>query len=39
MFNHKKKLNNDLQDKKGTIRVYCRIRPAKQEKAAVKVFN
>ena len=27
MFNLKKKLNNQLQECKGNIRVYCRVRP------------
>lgn len=27
MFNLKKRLNNELQEYKGNIRVYCRVRP------------
>lgn len=29
LFNNRKKLNNDLQEFKGNIRVFCRVRPRK----------
>lgn len=29
LFNYRKKLNNDLQEYKGNIRVFCRVRPKK----------
>ncbi len=39
MFNLKKRLNNDLQEVKGNIRVYCRVRPLKKEKSIISVTS
>lgn len=39
MFVLKKKLNNDLQESKGNIRVYCRIRPAKTGESVISVTS
>jgi len=39
MFTLKKKLNNDLQEVKGNIRVYCRVRPAKQGNGIISVTS
>jgi len=39
MFVLRKKLNNDLQETKGNIRVYCRIRPSKKGESAISVTS
>lgn len=39
LFNLKKKLNNDLQEFKGNIRVYCRVRPSKKENSIISVTS
>ncbi len=39
MFILKKKLNNDLQEVKGNIRVYCRVRPSRKGNCVVSVTS
>lgn len=39
MFNLKKKLNNELQEQKGNIRVYCRVRPSTTNNSIVAVTS
>ena len=39
MFNLKKKLNNELQELKGNIRVYCRVRPSKTKDSVITVTS
>jgi kinesin family protein C1 len=39
MFILRKKLNNDLQEAKGNIRVYCRIRPSKKGESAISITS
>lgn len=39
MFNLKKKLNNELQEYKGNIRVYCRVRPSKSDHSIISATS
>ena len=39
MFCLKKRLNNELQELKGNIRVYCRVRPSRNEKGLISVTS